>query len=145
MKQSWWFGFAVPLFSVTLALAANPSQPGQGKENDAGEAGVVWGGSDVQMQMNATGATLEFDCAHGAVLQPVKPDSNGQFSAAGTYTPERGGPIMKDNPPRDLPAVYKGSISGDTMQLQVVFEDKTQQPPAFTLMRGNPGRVRKCR
>lgn len=132
---------------LVLALALVPAARAcsYAQAGDAEQEGVVWGGTDVQMVMMAQGATLEFDCAHGAIVQAVKPDARGQFSAAGTFTPERGGPVMKDNPPRDLPAVYKGTVDGDTMRLQVVLDDKAQQPPQFTLTRGQQGRVRKCR
>lgn len=97
------------------------------------------------MTMGEQNTTIEFDCAQGVIMGPIKPDSSGNFSVAGTFTPQRGGPIMKDNPPRDLPATYKGSIHGNVMNLQVLLEDKNQQPPAFTLKLGEPGRVVKCR
>jgi len=93
--------------------------------------------------MNADGATVEFDCAEGTVLQPIKGDAKGEFTARGTYTPGQFGPIRKDNPPREMPAIYKGSISGDTMHLQVVVEKKELLPP-FTLIKGKRGRVVRC-
>lgn len=97
------------------------------------------------MEVSALGATLEFDCAHGEILEAIKPNAKGEFSARGTYTPEHGGPIRKDNPPRDLPAVYKGSIDGGVMRLEVVLADKDQAPEPLTLTRGQVGRVMKCR
>jgi hypothetical protein len=130
------------LFLCSTLLAGGLASSGQCGDNDGGE---IWGGLHVSMQMTAQGATLEFDCAHGAILAAVKPDAAGDFRVTGTYTPEHGGPIRKDNPPRDLPATYKGTIHGDTMQLQVELSDKDQQPPALTLTRGTNGRVMKCR
>jgi len=106
---------------------------------------TLWGGRDISLQMSASGASIEFDCAHGAIAEAIKPDAHGEFSVAGTYTPEMGGPVRKDNPPRDLPATYKGTISGDTMHLEVLLSDNTRQLPAFTLIRGSAGRVVKCR
>ena len=137
MKNWLWF---ISLLAIAV-LSATVASP-QTKENETAE---IWGGPDVQMALSADGATLEFDCAHGVIQQAVKPNAKGEFSAAGTYTPERGGPIMRDNPPRDLAAVYKGTIQGDTMQLEAVISDKDRQPQPFTLTRGQPGRVRKCR
>ena len=96
------------------------------------------------MEISAQGATLEFDCAHGEILEPITANSKGEFSVRGTYTPEHGGPIRKDNPPRDLPAVYKGSIQGSTMQLEVVLADKDHAPEPLTLTRGQSGSVMKC-
>lgn len=97
------------------------------------------------MQKTASGATIEFDCGHGNIAQPIAPNAAGEFSVAGAYTPEMGGPVRRDNPARDLPAMYKGTISGDTMHLEVLLEDKTRQPPPFTLTRGSSGRLVKCR
>jgi len=126
-----------------IALVAGPAMGAEGEGDNDGQQ--TWGGAHVRMEMTAQGATIEFDCAHGSILQPVQPNAAGEFTAAGSYTPERGGPVMKDNPPRDLPATYKGSISGDTMHLEVLLSDKTRQPPSFTLTRGAMGRVVKCR
>jgi hypothetical protein len=97
------------------------------------------------MKMNDKGATLEFDCARGTIGQPITPDANGKFSLAGTYSPERGGPVRKDNPSNTVPATYQGTMQGDTMQLQIIPEDQSQAPPALTLTRGQPGRLMKCR
>jgi len=110
--------------------------------NDASE---LWGGNDIRMHINAQGVTFEFDCADGKILEPIKLASNGEFSARGTYTPGQFGPVRKDNPPRELPAVYKGKISGDTMQLEIVVPDSDVKPPTFTLTKGKNGRVVRCR
>lgn len=105
----------------------------------------VWGGPHVSMVISEKNATLEFDCAEGVILNPIKPDANGDFSADGTYTPQRGGPVKKDAPPNDFPATYRGTIHGGSMQLEVVLSNKDQQPPPLTLTRGEAGRVVKCR
>jgi len=105
----------------------------------------VWGGPHVSMVISEKNATLEFDCAEGVVLNPIKPDANGNFRVDGTYTPQRGGPVKKDSPPADLPATYKGTIHGNTMQLQIVLASQDQQPPALTLTKGQAGHVGKCR
>ncbi len=78
-------------------------------------------------------------------MTPIKPDADGNFTATGTYIPQRGGPVQKDSPPNGLPATYKGVIHGDTMTLQVLLADNEHQPPALTLKRGEAGRVTKCR
>ena len=105
----------------------------------------VWGGPHVSVVTSEKNVTLEFDCAEGVILNPIKPDANGDFSAEGTYTPQRGGPVKKVSPPNDLPATYKGTIHGNTMHLEVILANQDQQPPALTLTRGQAGRVVKCR
>ena len=126
----------IGLFAMTLSYA----QP-----VGYGDQGETWGGLHVRMQTSAAGATLEFDCAHGAIHEPIKTNAHGEFSVSGTYIPEHGGPVRRDETPRELPATYKGSIDGDTMQLQIELSDKTPGPPPMTLKRGASGRVFKCR
>ena len=116
-----------------------------GQSQGASGTPEVWGGRDISMVISGENVTLEFDCAQGVVMTPIKPDASGNFSVSGTYTPQRGGPVMKDNPPQDLPATYQGTIHGNTMHLEVVLQDKSRQPPAFTLTKGQAGRVMKCR
>ncbi|HLI62934.1 MAG TPA: hypothetical protein VKV05_06015 [Terriglobales bacterium] len=126
---------------LLLGNAKAIGQQGAGSES----SGEVWGGRGVLLKMNAQGATLEFDCARGTILQPIKPDANGEFSVSGTYSRERGGPVRKGNPGNAAPAIYKGSIQGDTMQLEIIPEDSGQALPALTLARGEAGRLVKCR
>jgi len=109
------------------------------------DSSQIWGGRGISLQENASGATIELDCAHGSITDPMPPIAGGDFSVAGTYTPETGGPVQKNAPPRDLPATYNISISGDTMRLAVILADKSRQPPPFTLTRGTAGKVVKCR
>ena len=139
-----WIGTLLVVLTGALMLASEPATNLQ-QGGEAGASPDVWGGRDVSMEVTPQGATLEFDCAHGNVLEPLKANAKGEFVARGTFTPEHGGPISRDNPPRDLPATYKGSIDGDTMRLEVVLTDKDQAPEPFTLTRGRAGRVRKCR
>ena len=125
-----------------IVMMIGPSSAAwQGGTDGAG----VWGGPNVRLQVSEQGATVEFGCAHGSMLEPIKPDASGLFSVAGTYTPEHGGPIRKDETANDLPATYKGRVSGDTMRLEIVLPDKTIQPPPFTLIRGGGGKLIKCR
>ncbi len=123
-----------------LGSAGAIGQQGTGSES----SGEVWGGRGVRVTMNAQGATLEFDCARGTILQPIEADASGQFSVPGTYSPERGGPVRKDSASNAQPATYKGTIQGDTMQLEIILEGGSQMP-SLTLTRGKAGRLVKCR
>ena len=129
------------VFAISLAGARNVALQ-QGRNNDASPD--VWGGMHVSLEMNAGGAILEFDCAHGTILQPIKVDAKGEFSVSGTYTTELGGPVQRNNPPRDLPAVYKGRVEGDTMHLEIILADKERMPDPRTLTRGKTGRLVRC-
>ncbi|HEY5178005.1 MAG TPA: hypothetical protein VII95_20810 [Terriglobales bacterium] len=139
-----WIGTLLVVLTGAFMLVSEPMKL-QGQ--DASTTPDLWGGHDVSMEVTAQGANLEFDCAHGNMLEPIKANAKGEFAARGTYTPEHGGPISRDNPPRDLPAIYKGSIDGDTMRLEIMLADKEQgqAPEPFTLTRGKSGRLVRCR
>jgi hypothetical protein len=139
-----WIGTLLVVLAGVLMLASeaatNP-QPGQ----EASTMPDVWGGHHVNMRVTPQGATLEFDCAHGTMLEPIKANAKGEFTARGTYTPERGGPVSRDNSPRNIPATYKGSIEGDTMRLEILLADNEPAPGPFVLTRGKFGKLVKCR
>ena len=139
-----WIGTLSVVLAGALMLASGPATNPQ-RGQDASTTPDVWGGHHVSAKVTPQGATLEFDCARGNMLEPIKANAKGEFTARGTYTPERGGPISRDNPPPDLPATYKGSIDGDTIRLEIVLAEKDQAPEPFTLTRGKVGRLVKCR
>jgi hypothetical protein len=139
-----WIGAIPIVLTGALMLMAQPATNLQRGEDVSGSPDM-WGGNDINMEVTPQGATVEFDCARGNILKPIKANAKGEFVTRGTYTPEHGGPITRANPPRDLPATYKGTIDGDTMRLEVMLADKDQQPEPFTLTRGKVGRVIKCR
>ena len=140
----YWIGTLLVVLTGAVTLVSEPATNPQ-RGQDASATPDVWGGHHVSMKVTPQGATLEFDCAHGNMLEPIKANAKGEFTARGTYTPERGGPISRDSPPRDLPATYKGSIDGDTMRLEIMLAEKDQAPEPFTLTRGKVGRLVKCR
>jgi len=135
---------AVAWAGALLCMALFAGHAGRAQQSDE-DGSELWGGRDIHLRISASGASIEFDCGHGSIAQPLKPNASGEFSVAGTYTPEIGGPIQRNNPPRDLPATYKGTISGETMHLEVLLADKSRQPPPFTLTRGSAGKLVKCR
>lgn len=139
-----WIGTLSVVLAGTLMLMGEPATNLQ-RGQDVNTTPDVWGGSHVSMKVTPQGATLEFDCAHGSLLEEIKPNAKGEFTAHGTYTPEHGGPVMRDNPDRDLPATYQGSVDGDTMRLEIMLADNAEAPEPFTLTRGKAGRVVKCR
>ena len=95
------------------------------------------------MQMTKSGAEFEFDCARGAITEPLSPDSQGHFSLKGTLTPEHGGPIRKDEAAQSMDVTYTGDLNDDTMTLQLIVADK--ELAHYTLKRRQHGNLRKCR
>jgi hypothetical protein len=105
----------------------------------------VWGGRHLALEVTATGATLEYDCAHGAITGPIRLDSQGRFSARGSHTAERGGPVRLGDQPAAARARYRGVVKGDTMTLTVTLESEEKPLGVFTLTRGAEPMVMKCR
>ncbi len=104
----------------------------------------IWGGTHIQLEVNARNAAVEYDCANGTINGPLAIDADGKFHWSGTHRRERGGPVRKDAPVHSYPAVYTGSINGDTMTLTVKITDTDEELGTYTLKRGSVGKVFKC-
>jgi len=103
----------------------------------------TWGGDHALLTVTTTNATIEFDCAHGALSAPIAL-ADGTFDVMGEYFPEHGGPIRVDDPVVRQPARYSGSIDRRTMTLRVRVIEPSQEVGTFTLTLGTSGRVFKC-
>jgi hypothetical protein len=105
----------------------------------------VWGGDHIRFEVTDAGASVEHDCAHAEIEQPVTLDSEGRFDLKARYVVERGGPVRRDQPPPTRPARYSGRVSGDTLTLTVTLTDTDEDAGSYTLTRGSEGRIMKCR
>lgn len=103
----------------------------------------TWGGEHIVLEVSDRGAEVEFDCAHGQVIQPITPDKHGNFDVAGTVTAEHGGPVRRDEDTPATPARYSGHIDGDTMTLTITLGKENIH--TYTLTRGSHPILRKCR
>lgn len=103
-----------------------------------------WGGLHIQMNVGEQSATIEYDCAHGEIFGPLNVDGEGKFKLAGTFTPERGGPIRADDKPRPQAAIYSGEIKGSTMTLTLKITG-SDDSETFTLEKGKPAELFKCK
>lgn len=103
----------------------------------------LWGGPHISITVGTRSATIEYDCANGVIDGPLVVDGNGHFNLHGTHTLERGGPIRSDDVPRQQPASYTGSIKDATMTLTLKLTDEDVE--TFTLERGKPGKIFKCK
>jgi hypothetical protein len=104
----------------------------------------TWGGDRVQLTVTEQGATIEYDCGHGTIDEPVTTDARGRFAAKGTHVFEHGGPAREDEPDSRHAARYQGRVEGDAMDLTVTIVDSQREVGAFTLKRGVYTRLHKC-
>lgn len=103
----------------------------------------TWGGDHVLLEIAAGGASLELDCAHGAVEGPIRLDGEGRFDVPGTYVQERGGPV-REGQEDSRPARYTGSVEGKTMTLTIAVGDGGETLGPFELVHGRSARLTKC-
>src|SRR5437588_11373442 len=96
--------FLISLISL-LAVSCAPSRANRIHATDEAKtiATGTWGGEHVRMEVTKTGAEIEFDCAHGQTTEPIALDKRGNFDAPGTFTPEHGRPILRDEAPPSNP------------------------------------------
>jgi hypothetical protein len=104
----------------------------------------TWGGEHIGMIVSDSSATLDYDCAHGSIDEPIKVDDNGMFSVIGVHIFEKGGPIRLGEIPDKHPAVYKGSIKEKEMTLIVKLTDTDAVFDTFYLALGAEPIIYKC-
>lgn len=103
-----------------------------------------WGGDHLGMVANTSGAALEYDCAEGRILEPIRPNAMGRFSVSGEHYPGHGGPSRIDEEQVKQPARYDGTVKGDQMSLLVTLTDIDERLGPFTLVYGRSPFVFKC-
>jgi hypothetical protein len=103
-----------------------------------------WGGSHLSMEVTAVGARLEYDCADGAIAEPLRPDAEGRFAASGTHTPGHGGPIREGEVLPTVRARYDGQVKGAQMTLLVTLTETGVALGPFELRRGSSGLLVRC-
>jgi len=102
-----------------------------------------WGGQHIGLIVTDTGATVNYDCAHGTIDQALV-SADGIFTALGTHYPEHGGPVREGEPVEKRPARYDGRTDGKTMTLDVTLTDTDQKLGTFKLELGASPNVFKC-
>ena len=104
----------------------------------------TWGGKHIGIVVSDSGATLEYDCAHGTIDEPIIPNVDGKFEVRGVHVFEHGGAIRIDETMDEHPAFYKGHIAGNAMTLILVITDTDTEIDTFSLTRGVDPLIYKC-
>ncbi len=132
-------GHRLAVCAIVTALSGCGTMTGP----DAVVVNGSWGGDHALLEITATSASIEFDCAHGTLPVPLTLN-RGTFDVAGDYIQEHGGPIRSDETVDRQPARYTGTVSGNTMTLLVRLTATGEDRGTYSLMRGSTGRVFKC-
>lgn len=132
--------FLIIISLILLIVSSAAARPRKMQRLSTG----TWGGSHIRIEVGPRSAAIDYDCANGTIDGPFTLDSKGRFSWRGSHNREHGGPIRIDEKPNGRPAVYSGSVKGDTMTLTVKLADNNEVIETYTLKRGSSGRVFKC-
>ena len=127
--------------AVLGAIAAMNSQAGA---TAAAPLTGSWGGEHIGLELDAEGGKLRYDCAAGTIEGAVLPNGSGRFQANGAHRPNMGGPARQGREPPFLPAIYTGSVRGDTMTLSVRVPSSGMEIGPFTLRRGAEPILLRC-
>jgi hypothetical protein len=96
------------------------------------------------MLVTSAGARLEYDCAEGVIEEPLRPDTEGRFTATGFHTPGHGGPIRVGEILPVFRARYDGRVDGEQMSLRVTITETGVELGPFVLRRGGSGSLVRC-
>ncbi|HSP93191.1 MAG TPA: hypothetical protein VLU06_01475 [Thermoanaerobaculia bacterium] len=130
----------LPFWALAVATLGLCPPGGEPKRVSAGQ----WGAMGIAMEVTESGATIEYDCAHGTIDQPLVLDADGRFDVKGHHFREHGGPIREGEESRGEPVRYVGQVTGDSMTLTVKPEGSDSPIGNHQLVRGKMGRIHKC-
>ena len=103
-----------------------------------------WGGVGLLVEVDAKGAKVELDAAHGRIEGPLALDAQGRFEANGTLVRERPGPTRIGGEDAVAEAArYRGTIAGDILTLDITLTRSGTAIGPLQAKRGAPARLRK--
>lgn len=104
----------------------------------------TWGGEHVQLELEETGGTLDYDCAYGTIDAGWTLSEDGEFEGSGEHIIEHGGPVRDGEVLPVRPASYTGTVKDDRMSLTVTLSDSAQVVGTFELVYGSDGQIVRC-
>lgn len=130
----------IGVFVLGQSLASSPAGL-----SDTRVATGQWGGLHVALTVTEAGAELEFDCASGAIGQPLTIDSGGHLSVGGVFVSGHSGRQRAGEDPEPQPARYAGRVEGKTLTFEVTLKDSKRSMGPYTVTREAEPRLFKCR
>jgi hypothetical protein len=134
---------ALAVLAAWLIGAAPTPTPPAG--SPARVASGRWGGAGIAIEVTASGAKIEFDCASGTIDAPLVLDAEGRFDLPGTFLRQRPGPTRMGDEDREGESVrYSGRLEGDTLTLELHAPKQRHGTPAFSAVLGRTPRLHRC-
>jgi hypothetical protein len=96
------------------------------------------------MKVTARTVSIEYDCAHATIDQPITLDRYGRFSVSGRQFPEHGGPVREEDE-AGHPARFSGQVKGNSMTLKVENSATRELIGNFTAVYGAQPKLFKCK
>src|SRR5271163_1027824 len=91
--------------------ASRPAQSSPAAPTKAVPNGM-WGGEHIRMEVNDSGADIEFDCARGSISQRLEVDGKGRFEVQGIYMAQTPAAVGSGSTASGVKATYTGNLSG---------------------------------
>jgi hypothetical protein len=129
------------IFLFLAALAVSPTPPPDAPRVTEGR----WGGIGIALDVTASDARIELDCAHGTIEGPLALDADGGFDQPGLLVRERPGParVDEENQQKGVPVRFVGRLEGGTLTLRIVRPNAPEANPLSARLDQAP-RLRKC-
>ena len=129
---------AAVLLGAGVPAPARPAPPPLGVRPLAGD----WAGDGFAVRPAPTGTIVQGQCAWGKIEGRILLDGDGGFRVKGYFNPYSSGYRLSDINRRDLPAVFEGRVTGQTMRLTL----RTANKPARRLVLREGARIKfpKC-
>lgn len=85
----------------------------------SGLAVGTWGGDNAGVIVDDSTAHVHVGCTNGDFTRPITLDSQGRFTATGSYQ-LRAYPVVREPP---VPALFTGVVAGDRLTLTIAVDD----------------------
>lgn len=104
----------------------------------------MWGGSGARVSVEQKKVAMEYACARGEIVGPLKINERGNFKANGFHILQRPGPTRMNDTPQRQPARFEGKISGKSMTLKVTLLENNEVIGNFELKQNVTPRIQRC-
>lgn len=103
----------------------------------------TWGGEGILLDIGESSSSLQFGCAEASITERLMRDSNGNFSAAGTFTRRTPGPTRIEGDASQK-ASFVGRISGSSMTMKIMLSASGESVGEYSLELNRKVRLQRC-